>query len=258
MILIGQSLPVSFSIFYENIRRIQLLDSNSNISSLMLRPIGVDLFNSDPVKASSDSVFFNLYHSSSNKFYLKPLALNYSVQLGGVPYPESSYFLQNKGLQNYLSTGFFARVGVLTIQVQPEFIYSQNIEYDVLISKSPNTEYLEIFGESKYYKFLPGQSSVRLNFGQFSTGFSTENIWWGPGQFNSLLFSNNAFGFNHLTLNTRKPVKTFLGRIEGQLLIGRLDGSGLESPISEFLIKDWRYLNGINVIYEPKWVKGFS
>jgi len=85
-------------------------------------------------------------------------------------------------------------------------------------------------------------------------GVSSENIWWGPGQYNSLLFSNNAFGFYHLTLNTRKPAKTFLGSFEGQLLMGKLENfAAFEREGKE----DWRYLNGITLSYQPKWIPGF-
>jgi len=86
-----------------------------------------------------------------------------------------------------------------------EFIFAQNNSYNTGFSKEGGIEFVEIFGEGAYSKLLPGQSSIRLNYGAFSLGASTENIWWGPGQYNSLLFSNNAIGFQHLTLNTQKP-----------------------------------------------------
>ncbi|SNS23438.1 Capsule assembly protein Wzi [Belliella buryatensis] len=172
-------------------------------------------------------------------------------------YPEVSRNINNLGFQSYASAGLFASLGPLSIQLQPEFIYAQNKAFKIGSQKSSNTEYLERFGEKAYQTFLPGQSSIRLNAGAFSIGASTENIWWGPGQFNSLLFSNNAFGFEHLTLNTRRPAKTLLGTFEGQVIMGRLEGSGLESPLSNLLNDDWRYLNGINLVYGPKWIPGF-
>jgi hypothetical protein len=90
--------------------------------------------------------------------------------------------------------------------------------------------------------------------GCFLLGASSENIWWGPGQYNSLLFSNNAFGFYHLTLNTRKPAKTFLGSFEGQILMGKLENF---LPFEREGKEDWRYLNGITLSYQPKWIPGF-
>ncbi|MFX9097187.1 capsule assembly Wzi family protein, partial [Acinetobacter baumannii] len=47
-------------------------------------------------------------------------------------------------------------------------------------------------------------------------------MWWGPGSQNSLLMSNNAPGFLHLTLNTRYPIKTGIGNFEFQFISGKL------------------------------------
>uniref|UniRef100_UPI0040495AAA capsule assembly Wzi family protein n=1 Tax=Flavobacterium sp. TaxID=239 RepID=UPI0040495AAA len=175
-------------------------------------------------------------------------------QLGsGTPYPEGGKFLQAKGFQQWISAGIYGSFGPLSIQLQPEFIFAQNSSYNTGISKERDIEYVEIFGEGAYSKLLPGQSSIRLNYGAFSIGASTENIWWGPGQYNSLLFSNNAFGFQHLTLNTQKPAKTFVGSFEGQLIIGRLENF---APLVRDGTEDWRYVNGITFSYQPKWISG--
>ncbi|MFD2145299.1 capsule assembly Wzi family protein [Mucilaginibacter antarcticus] len=111
-----------------------------------------------------------------------------------------------------------------------------------------------------------GQSSLRLNHKAFSVGISTENLWWGPGIRNSLVMSNNAPGFTHLTLNTRRPVKTPIGSFEGQIVGGQLMNSGF-APLTPdgtyfgtnlYVPKpnDWRYLTGLSVSWQPKWVPG--
>jgi hypothetical protein len=71
--------------------------------------------------------------------------------------------------------------------------------------------------------------------------------------------SNNASGFKHLTLNTTRPIKTYIGDFEGQIIAGRLEKSGYDAPPGLTLRDkptDWRYLNGIVVSYQPKWVPG--
>ncbi|WP_404877454.1 capsule assembly Wzi family protein, partial [Klebsiella pneumoniae] len=60
------------------------------------------------------------------------------------------------------------------------------------------------------------------NYKVLSVGISSENLWWGPGIYNSLLMSNNAPGFWHLTFNSRKPLKTPIGDFEWQLIGGKL------------------------------------
>src|SRR5690606_39084063 len=68
----------------------------------------------------------------------------------------------------------------------------------------------------------------------------------------------------HLNFNTTRPAKTFLGSFEGQLIIGRLKDSQQEPSqhpeLNEQYFReftgDWRYLNGISITYQPKWVPG--
>ena len=83
---------------------------------------------------------------------------------------------------------------------------------------------------------------------------------------NALLMTNNAPGFKHITLNTVRPIKTFIGSFEGQLIGGRLEASGYPNFDTVQLArhgvtytpktKDWRYLNGLVVTYQPKWLPG--
>ena len=42
--------------------------------------------------------------------------------------------------------------------------------------------------------------------------------------------SNNAEGFRHITFNTTKPIKTFVGNFEWQVISGRLESSGFTPP----------------------------
>src|SRR5690606_22347969 len=76
------------------------------------------------------------------------------------------------------------------------------------------------FGKTAYTRAYLGQSSIRLNVKSLSLGLSSENLWWGPGRKNSLLMSNTAPGFMHLTLNTLKPISSPIGSFEGQLIAG--------------------------------------
>jgi hypothetical protein len=53
-----------------------------------------------------------------------------------------------------------------------------------------------------------------IQLDKFSFGVSNENIWWGPGQRNALMFTNNAAGFMHAYFQTNKPIKTKIGNFE--------------------------------------------
>jgi hypothetical protein len=252
----AQSLPVNTPVLEEYIRRSQLFN-DSYASSFMSRPLTTP----DSIFPHDLNLGANIFFKGKNNFLspkLKVLPLFSSTLIGGnIPYPEVSNFVLSKGIQQYLTAGIFSSFGLISIQINPEFIFSQNLEYDIGVAKSGGTEFLERFGNDSFSTILPGNTSLRLNFWAFSLGASTENIWWGPGQFNSLLFSNNAFGFQHLTLNTRRPAQTFLGSFEGQLIAGKLRGAYPDIVQITNLKDDWRYLNGLTISYQPKWIKGF-
>jgi hypothetical protein len=183
-----------------------------------------------------------------------------------------------RGAQLFLSTGFQARFSILHIQLQPEIVTAQNLPFpgfpSTFSSGTNVARFLywnsgdspERFGNSTYNKSFWGQSNMSLRAGSFELGLGTKNIWWGPGQWNSLIFSNNAPGFPHISLNTSKPAKTFLGQFEGQVLIGRLESSNqtptqiddLNSTFFSPLNPDWRYLNALMLSYTPRWIPSLT
>ena len=252
VVLLSQSLPANQIILEDYLRRCQLVGKIPS-SSFLSRP----LISADSLALANLHYSLTILEKDSTRFFspeVKLLPISMGSQFDSRnPYPEGGKFLQSKGYQQWASSGVFGSFGPLSIQLQPEFIYAQNSSYNTGFSKEGGIEYVEIFGEGAYSKLLPGQSSIRLNYGAFSLGASTENIWWGPGQYNSLLFSNNAFGFQHLTLNTQKPAKTFLGSFEGQLIMGKLENF---APFIRDGKEDWRYVNGITFSYHPKWIPG--
>ena len=134
--------------------------------------------------------------------------------------------------------------GPLTIQFKPEHHFSENKEFDgfweghypVIWAKRyklwNRIDMPERFGTQITTKQLLGQSSVRLKLEKnFSIGISNENLWWGPSKLrNSIMMSNHAEGFKHITFNTTKPIKTFIGNFEWQFVTGRLESSGFKPP----------------------------
>lgn len=183
-----------------------------------------------------------------------------------------------KGYQVLASAGMHARLGILSVQLQPEAVVAANTAFDLFPQSYSDSVWYhyytvqnrvdapERFGTGTYTRILPGQSSVRLNFKKLSLGMSSENLWWGPGQRNSLLMSNTAPGFPHLTFNTTAPVRTKIGSFEWQVVAGSLKGSGILPQDTARRINDSllyapkesqsRYLNAFVVNWQPKWIKG--
>jgi hypothetical protein len=167
------------------------------------------------------------------------------------------------GLQQIISTGFYTEIGPFSLQIKPEILYAQNSPYQTT----------SLYGQTnlggKISKVLPGQSRAALNLGPVSFAVSTENIWWGPGQFTGLMMTNNPSGFLHLSFNTRKPLKTPIGKFEWQLISGRPIGND-NTANQVYNLKSFReargggissseeyskYTNALTINYSPSFIK---
>ncbi len=159
-----------------------------------------------------------------------------------------------KGYQSLISAGIYGSFGPIDIQLQPEYVFAANNNYE-----SNNA-----YGSkpaSSYSKLFAGQSAISLSAGVFSIGYSTQNLWWGPGVRSALLMSNNAPGFGHFYFKTRKPLRTAIGNFEWQLIGGQLNSNDKLAYENLHLLMDTkasksRYLNGLVISYQPKWVPG--
>lgn len=190
-------------------------------------------------------------------------------------------FFQAAGSQTRITAGIAAKIGRLIAEFQPEWVQAENrpqLDIDPSFTDANffsryyfwNINVIDLpsrFGPDPIKKFYLGQSSVKFAFNRFAIGASNENLWWGPGLKNSLVMTNNANGFKHLTLHTIKPIQTPLGSFETQMVIGKLDSSGVEpmenerqrrlywaaayvpKPLSD------RKLVGYVITYQPKWIK---
>jgi hypothetical protein len=284
----AQSLSLNLREMDDYLRREQLMGNSDSSVSFMIRPLypqhalnkenGVDL---DGTFTKRDLSKVKLdFDDDDVRLLLLPVRWrsqynsNYAFGINDGP------MIPNRGLQNMVSLGVYGEFGPLTIQFQPEFVHAANRDFQGFPREHFGITWLnyyewlntadipERFGTAPYTKLLLGQSSIRFNYKGFSAGISTENLWWGPARRSSLLMSNHAPGFFHATLNTRKPIKTPIGKFETQLIAGRLADSGVTPPRKYFMYRqtplyvpkrtgnDWRYLSGIVVTYQPQWISG--
>lgn len=284
----AQSLSVGTPVLEDAYRRAQLLGKIDSTISFTVRPIFpvvalntknvFDPFQTLDTERTSEFNGHKQYWNNRISIQLLPVTL---VQQYNSHHPagiNDGAMIPARGYQNMLSAGFFAKAGPVSIQFRPEYVYAKNRDFQGFYKEQTDQvwyEYSELynfidlperFGDKPYHKLSWGQSSFRLTFRSISLGLSNENLWWGPGQRNSLLMSNTATGFKHITLNTVKPVKTKIGSLEGQFIAGRLENSGFFPPDTNrtylgnklYFAKrdDWRYINGVVLSYQPKWVPG--
>lgn len=269
----GQTIPVTPFSLDQDLRVLQLQGKLPLDHSMNVRPIS---FNK---KFQPDSLYKLIGGSERNN--LKEAKVEFWKRRGKLallpvtsitkftthhPYGWSDGSLMpSNGLQQLITLGFYASAGPLSLQIKPEFLYAQDKPYETTALYGPQVY------RKNFTRLFPGQSRAALNIGALSFALSTENIWWGPGQFSSLMISNHAPGFLHGSFNTRKPIKTKIGNFEFQLIGGKM--------IDEYLASDelsdlrnyknrWgigkgtedisKYINAINFSYSPGFLKTLS
>jgi len=283
----AQSLPVGTPMLEDALRRAQLLGQIDSSISFTSRP----LFPTISLKLNNSSDLYNLLDNepqtkSDGTFrfakngVLQLLPFTWQQQFNTHhPYSlNDGAMIPARGYQTIISGGIYAQYGPLSIQLRPEYVFAENKNFQGFYKEQPDAVWAEYyylhnhidlperFGENAYKKLFWGQSSLRLTFGPVSLGISNENLWWGPGVRNALIMSNSAPGFIHFTFNTVKPIRTWIGSFEGQVICGGLENSGFAPPdtnrtangVKLYIPKknDWRYINGLVISYQPKWLPG--
>lgn len=277
----AQTIPAGFPVLEEGARRSNLLGKGFENYSFALRPIRSEegLFSNKIQFDQSDSIsdLSKEEKKTRTDFQLLPL-LNTTVFNSNRPFGwGNSSLLNGAGWQNLISPGIFAKVFILQIQLRPEFVFSQNKPfqgYGDNFSDNVNFarfrywnfgDHPEYFGQAYQNFITPGQSYISLNFGKVEMGVGTQNIYWGPGQFSGLIFSNNARGIPHAFIRTSAPLNIGIGHLEGEIISGRAEDSGIEPSQNQALNNqyfrqfsgDWRYVSGISITYQPSFLKNF-
>jgi len=289
----SQTFNLNESYLTNHLRISQLSGAFKSDVSFTINPIDIgttgiiiedEIFNIEEYSPTI-STFFN------DKGKIKILPINYNIEFNSHhPYNRNNgSMVPNRGYQHIVSAGLYAEFGPLSIQLKPEHLFSENKDFEGF-GEGPNGHYPiiwvkryklwnkidmpERFGEKSISKTLIGQSSIKLNFKGLSFGISNENIWWGPSIRNSIMMSNHARGFKHITFNTTRPLKTKIGNFEWQVISGKLESSGYLPANSDFQYggtniyvpkinqrgetDDWRYLQAYTITYSPKWISGLS
>ncbi|MBD8490909.1 hypothetical protein IFO69_19305 [Echinicola sp. CAU 1574] len=275
----GQNLPLNMPVYQDYLRRQQILDTTNSELSFNIRPFYLDKIEEGKYKSLMlPEDFYQPKERKSFTYHIMPLQLTHLFN-SNFPYGwGNGAGISGKGQEFLLSAGVRMKVGPMSIQLYPQLHYTQNLPFEEYPEDAPESFFRRLersadgidlpvrYGDDPISKFLSGNSHVKIMFGSFAAGVSTENIWWGPAKNNALLIGDNAQGFAHATIHSTRPVKTFLGSFEGQYFIGRLDGSGFgkfsdgaySNIIDDIDEDDWRYLTGITISYSPKWLPGLS
>jgi len=181
-----------------------------------------------------------------------------------------------RGLSTALSGGVQAEYGPLRLVLAPQLVSSQNREfegrrypeYPLVVGWPGRSVYADPwhvypysldmpmrFGGERYTALDPGQSSLSVDAGPVIVGVATENQWWGPGERNGIVMSNNAPGFPHGFLRTARPLATRVGTFEGKWTVGTMT----ESPFFDTTPgNDYRSLSGLVLTLSPSFERDLT
>ena len=251
-------MAVGYYDFDDNIRDLQLLGKLQPEQSLTIRPyILTPKLGYDSLLAMIDPEFENNGHLVERKHSdIQLLPINFLQKYNSHhPYGWNDGPLSfSKGYQFVGSGGVYMRWRNIHLTLRPEFFRTASDSYVTSADWGERTPALS--------KLTFGQSSLRMDFGPISIGVSNQNLWLGPGQFSSLLMSNNAPGFNHFNIQTNKPLKTPLGNFQFNVIGGTLteiENQSFENRNLKLFgkISYTRYVNLLSISYSPIFLKNF-
>ena len=252
-------MAVGYTDFDDNIRNLQLLGKLQPEQSLTIRPyILTPKLAYDSILAMIDPEFENHGHLLERKHSdIQLLPINFLQKYNSHhPYGWNDGPLSfSKGYQFVGSGGVYMRWCNVHLTLRPEFFKTASDPYETNYEWGQRTSALN--------KLTLGQSSLRMDFGPLSFGVSTQNLWLGPGQYSSLLMSNNAQGFNHFSIATNRPLKTPIGSFEFSIIGGTLTANAKQGfeinnlyKLDSFVLKkENRYLNLLSLTYNPLFFK---
>lgn len=169
---------------------------------------------------------------------------------------------QGRGFSTLVSGGLRGAWGPFTAQLAPEVAWSQNRSFRMAETGAPGDlrfrnpwygDQLDVpqrFGDAAYSRIGFGQSYLAVEAYGARLALSTESLWWGPGSRNAILLTSNAPGFPHLSLGTARPVDVWVGKVEAELVLGKLERTKYLSTRAH------PYFNGLAITFEPRWVPG--
>jgi Capsule assembly protein Wzi len=195
--------------------------------------------------------FKNIFNNKIFSIKVLPISSRAQINTHSSWSRNNGDFLYSKEFQQILNTGVELNSKLLDLRIAPDVLYTGDKSFENKI----NT--------------LGGQSMVRLKAGNLiGLTAGTQQLWWGPAVFNSLMMSNNAPGFPHLALHTLKPLQLPIGTIEFQLVGGHLKNKS-DWPMENFgslsidqvlpnNVASKRYFSGFNFAFQPVFIPGFT
>ena len=239
--------------------------------------------NSFLIRSTSSFQFLQSKLKGTSKDIVQSISLNFDQQnnsLQPISFNDGNMY-PSRGWQERYSYGVNLKLLIFDINYQPEKLTVQNLTQEYYKGNVGDGNFMfkyfgmvanhidnfRQFGYDRIEETTLGQSRAGIRTKYIAAGVSNENIWWGPGKRNSLVFTNNAAGFQHYYLKTVEPIKTYIGNFELAGVVGKLDTTKFTEIDQELLNAcqvckvfknlDEREIDGITINYQPKWIPNF-
>ena len=239
--------------------------------------------NSFLIRSTSSYQFLQSKLKGTTKDIVQSINYNFDQQINStlpISFNDGNMY-PARGWQERYSYGVNLKLLIFDINYQPEKLTVQNQEQDYYAGNTHDGNFMfkyfgmvanqidnfRQFGYDRIEETTLGQSRAGIKFKYMAAGISNENIWWGPGKRNSLVFTNNASGYQHYYLKTVEPIKTYIGSFELAGVMGKLDTTKFTDidqellnicrPCKVFKNLDEREIDGITINYQPKWIPNF-
>lgn len=181
-----------------------------------------------------------------------------------------------RGVTGSVSAGVAFLYGPLSLVLAPVAFSAQNSPFALLDNGMSGALsfgdglYPEIvdrpqrFGDERYARIDPGNSTLRLDAGMIAVGISTANMAWGPLERYPYVLGSNAPGIFHGFAGTSRPVDVFIGSVHTRVVWGRLDQSayspveGKPEYISPAEPGTRRFASGLVLSFSPRGARGLE
>jgi len=193
----------------------------------------------------------------------------YSISNSTLPYSLNDGWLwAGRGWSSRLRAGLRVQADRVRLVLAPELLRTDNLGFRmppewVVLPRPPGRsplaspwhtapESIDLpvrFGGSAFSEWDWAQSTLDVDFGRITAGFSTENEWWGPGIRNAIVLSTNAAGIPRLFIRSTRPLATRAGTFDFRLFAGALRESHY---FDTTLANNWRSISAFAMAWTPR------
>jgi len=206
-------------------------------------------------------------HSSFRRALIPPVL--YGIENSELPFSLNDGWLwAGRGWSSRIRAGLRVQVERVHLILAPELVQTDNRGFRmppdwVVLPRPPGRNVFASpwhttpasidlpvrFGMNAFTQWDWAQSTLDVDLGRITTGFSTENEWWGPGIKNAIVLSTNAPGIPRLFVRPTRPLATRAGTFDFRLFGGALRESAYFDTARG---NDWRSIGAFAVTWTPR------